>query len=440
MATVVQSELKEIVLSNNSFGPNEISRIRAIISKDPSQFNALRDAVGELEVMEERSPATSVRLGVCLYLLGRFYRAIEVLSSADGGAIAHFYLGRTYMQLERFEDAIASFEKAKKAGYDSGFCTIACAEAKRLVGSPAVAMEMLDQLFGPIEQSAEYLYQRGATVAAIGGNPSEVVALYERAVESDNTHPGALFGLALENDRRGNDERAMELYSKSASLFPAHVGALLNLGILYEDHNQFDRAQRCFDRVLEIYPAHYQARLYQKDVVAAGGNAVDPWEEREREKMAQVLRIPLSDFELTVRSRNCLQKMGLMTIGDLTRVSEIELLASKNFGETSLDEIKELLASKGVSIGQFAHEGRVEEEVPLTDIPADAQAMLDRPISDLNLSVRARKCMNRLTMSTIGDLLRKSGDDLLECKNFGVTSLQEVREKLAQLGLKLRGD
>ena len=66
--------------------------------------------------------------------------------------------------------------------------------------------------------------------------------------------------------------------------------------------------------------------------------------------------------------------------------------------------------------------------------------MLERPISDLNLSVRARKCMVRLGLTTLGELVRKTGDDLLECKNFGVTSLNEVREKLTQLNLKLRGD
>jgi DNA-directed RNA polymerase subunit alpha len=70
----------------------------------------------------------------------------------------------------------------------------------------------------------------------------------------------------------------------------------------------------------------------------------------------------------------------------------------------------------------------------------DEQALLDRPIADLNLSVRARKCMVRLGMGTIGELVRKTGDDLLECKNFGVTSLNEVRDKLTQLGIKLRGD
>src|SRR5690606_3611152 len=145
-----------------------------------------------------------------------------------------------------------------------------------------------------------------------------------------------------------------------------------------------------------------------------------------------VLSIPVTDFELSVRSRNCLQKMGLLTLGDLTRITEQELLASKNFGETSLTEIKEMMASKGHTLGQFAtdkhtYDVTYEPEV----VSPDEQALLSRPISDLNLSVRARKCMIRLGVTTIGDLVRRTGDELLECKNFGVTSLNEVREKLA---------
>ncbi len=48
--------------------------------------------------------------------------------------------------------------------------------------------------------------------------------------------------------------------------------------------------------------------------------------------------------------------------------------------------------------------------------------------------------MDRLGLTLFAELVRKTGDDLLECKNFGVTSLNEVREKLTSLGLKLRGD
>ena len=66
--------------------------------------------------------------------------------------------------------------------------------------------------------------------------------------------------------------------------------------------------------------------------------------------------------------------------------------------------------------------------------------MLGKPVSELNLSVRARKCMNRLNINSFGDLVRHTADDLLESKNFGMTSLNEVREKLRIYGLSLRGD
>ena len=62
----------------------------------------------------------------------------------------------------------------------------------------------------------------------------------------------------------------------------------------------------------------------------------NPEEEHARSRFSQVLEIPVTDFELSVRSRNCLKKMNIRTLGDLTRVSEQQLLSSKNFGETSL--------------------------------------------------------------------------------------------------------
>jgi DNA-directed RNA polymerase subunit alpha len=76
----------------------------------------------------------------------------------------------------------------------------------------------------------------------------------------------------------------------------------------------------------------------------------------------------------------------------------------------------------------------------MSHLSVEEQALLNRPISELNLSVRARKCMVRLGLTSIGELVRKTGDDLLECKNFGVTSLNEVKEKLTQYNLKLRGE
>jgi DNA-directed RNA polymerase subunit alpha len=441
MVPAAAVDVRDIVLSNSTFGPREISLILQAIAEDYQQFSVVRDAVSELEIREDRSPAAAVRLGVCQFILGRYRQAIETLRSADGGALAHFYVGRSQFALGQYGEAAKSYAAAKTAGYNGDDCALATAEAHRYSKDNKKALEVLDKLSGAVEQTAEYLYQRGATVAAVGGNPTEVIALFERAVESDGKHAGALFGLAVENDRRGNDETALTLYQRAAGTFPTNVGTLVNLGILYEDRQQFDRAQLCYQRVLDSFPDHPRARLYSRDASASGNILYDEEAQRRQDRLAAVLNIPVTDFELSVRSRNCLQKMGVRTLGDLTRTSEPDLLASKNFGETSLVEIRDMLHSKGLELGQFATETKAAEPViDLATMSPDEQALLERPISDLNLSVRARKCMARLGLTLIGELLRKTGDDLLECKNFGVTSLNEVREKLTGMSLKLRGD
>ena len=441
MAQVPELELKDILLSNSSFGPNEINVILTKVCNDYSQFPNLKDVTGVLESQTERSPAASVRLGVCQYIIGNYESAIVTLENSDGGALACFYQGKAHFALKSYDKAIESYEAAERAGYNGDLCRLAIAETKRMAKDLPGAMAILDNMFGPIEQTAEYLYQRGSTIAAMSDNPDEVCKLYERAVELEDTHSGALFGLALENDRRGNDERAIELYQRAAASFPTNVGSLLNLGLIYEDHDQYERAARCYDRILESYPTHERALLYRTDAVASMDEHYDHDREKVRQQIAGVMSIPIAQFELSVRSRNCLQKMGILTLGDLCKVSEMELLNSKNFGETSLVEIREMMANKGLMIGQFAHQKDTEEEpVDLSHLSPEEQVLLDRPISDLNLSVRARKCMTRLGLATIGELVRKSQDDLLECKNFGVTSLTEVREKLTQANLSLRGE
>ncbi len=436
-----QVDLREIVVANQSFGPAEVATIRQAIAENHLHFIELRDAVNELEQDAALTPAARTKLGVCFYLLGKFKLASATLDNADGGAMALFYAARSALELGDYQGAIEKYEQAKKSGYDADLCRLGIAEAHRYRGNLQESMNILDNMFGPIEQTADYLCQRASTVSAIGGNRSEAVALFERAVQTDKNHAGALFGLALENDRQGNDEEALALYERAANSFPTGLGALLNLGVFYEDNNQYDKAQVCYRRILDAYPDHKQALLYMKDASASGNILYDEETQRRNDRLAQILNQPVSNFELSVRSRNCLTKMGIETIGDLTRTSEAELLSSKNFGETSLYEIREVLSSKGLSLGQFANERKSSDPpIDTSHMSPDEQALLDRPIADLNLSVRARKCMVRLGINTIGELIRKTGDDMLECKNFGVTSLNEVREKLSALGLKMRGD
>ena len=434
-------ELKQRVLFTGSFGPAEIDQIVGEISRDFKQFDELKDAIDELAAKrDELSPSMMVKLGVCRFLIGDYAGAKNALRKGDGGALAQYYFAKIHTAKKEYAEAIEAYEVAKKAGYNADACVLGKAEAYRAMEDPMKSLAELDRLSGAVEQTADYLYQRGATVAAIGGNPTETIALYERALAVDRNHPGALFGLALESERRGNDVEALELYKRAVTHFPTNVGTLINLGVLYEDMEMYEQAIICFQRVLDAFPDHKKAALFLKDAKASSEMHFDEDAQRKRDRVSQILSLPVSDFELSVRSRNCLKNMGINTLGDLCRHTEQDLLGSKNFGETSLVEIKEMLTVKGLRLGMFSTEKPAAEEPKEEQLSDEEAGLLLRPVTDLNLSVRARKCLNRKNIKTIGELVRLSADELLDCKNFGVTSLKEIREKLTNFNIKLRGE
>src|SRR6056297_3498653 len=68
---------------------------------------------------------------------------------------------------------------------------------------------------------------------------------------------------------------------------------------------------------------------------------------------------------------------------------------------------------------------------------AQLEAKLNMPLSELKLSVRANNCLESEEIQTVRDLVQRNEDQLLEVRNFGETTLNEVREKLAQYGLHL---
>jgi DNA-directed RNA polymerase subunit alpha len=72
---------------------------------------------------------------------------------------------------------------------------------------------------------------------------------------------------------------------------------------------------------------------------------------QEEPEVDPVLLRPVDDLELTVRSANCLKAENIYFIGDLIQRTEVELLKTPNLGKKSLTEIKDVLASKGLSLG-----------------------------------------------------------------------------------------
>jgi DNA-directed RNA polymerase subunit alpha len=442
MVATAAPDIRDLILGTGAFGPAEVHHLVDALGRHATAHRDLRAVVRELEGHADRSPAASVKLGICQRLLGRTREALDTLKAGDGGALALFHQGLAHAELAAHDKACEAFAAARKAGYDSAACAAAIAGSLRAAGKVAEARQELDRVAPESAGSADWWHARGAVLAESGGPLADAVAAYEKAVAIDPGHPAALFALGVVHDRLGNDDEARTCYEKSLERYPPTLGSLINLGVMFEDRDDFARAQQCYRRILEAIPDHPRARLFLRDSTAAGDLQIGEQQLRQRDRLDQVLTLPVSDFELSVRSRNCLAKMGILTLGDLARTTEEEILASKNFGETSLVEIKEVLASKGLSLGQLAEPVAVGEfEAPPGEEPvADDQELLGLPIGELNLSVRARKCTTKLGIVTVGDLARRTAEDLLECKNFGVTSLNEVREKLAERGLKLRGE
>lgn len=250
-----------------------------------------------------------------------------------------------------------------------------------------------------------------------------------------------LFRLAFMLDLVGEEDGAMELYKEICAQPEPPVNALVNLAVLFEDQGEMAHAERCLRKVLDARPNHLRARLFMKDVSAAKEGVYDEGNERELARVTGELETPVTDFELSVRSRNCLKKMNIRTLRDLLMITKAELLSYKNFGETSLAEIEAMLAQRGLRLGQGLDQGYVARAAKeyidsLTD-RVDS-SVLGRPVSTLELSVRARRALQNLGVQTIGELAARTEAELMGVKNFGQNSLDEIKRKLVDLGLSLR--
>ena len=410
---------------------------------DPEGIKAIFETVNSSEYNKsefakqfEQNKNKDLAVGIGLYIVGDYSQAVERLKKVPIGKEQRLYLGHSYQGLLQFDDAAAAYDQAAKKGADALLISLAKADLHTKAGDCAKAQAELKNCGNFEKVSADYHYQLGKLNDA-QGMYTEAIGDYKTAIELDPQHPKALFQLAYSADLRGDDEAAIEYYKKIVSNPPVYVNALLNLAVLYEDAGEYSKAMNCVYTVLHAHPNHKKALLFCKDVESSKVMIYDEEKEKIRSRHHQTLEIPISDFELSVRSRNCLKKMNIITLGDLLRTSEAELLAYKNFGETSLAEIKKILNFKGLRLGMALEEKGQSMAQGLGENQA-SEEILNKTVNDMELSVRARRCLERLEIHTIGELVIKTEAELLGCKNFGVTSLNEIKDRMAQFGVSLR--
>ncbi len=301
---------------------------------------------------------------------------------------------------------------------------------------------ILDTVIGETaasDPSAAAEHYKSAVELEADGEREQAIELLRKAVDCDDT-ANHQFKLAYLLDLVGEEDEATAIYEQICSGERPHMNALLNLAVLHEDRGEIGEAEKCLRQILDTSPNHWRARMFMKDVQASRNMYYDEEHARDLAKRNALLDTPVTDFELSVRARNCLKKMQIRTLGDLLRISEAELLSYKNFGETSLTEIKTMLASKGLRLGQGLEGQYTWARRQIYDqLRGKAtDAVLNKPISVLDLSVRARKALQFLGIQSLGDLATRTEAELMGVKNFGATSLTEVREKLTEFSLLLR--
>ena len=386
-----------------------------------------------------QSPKARLAVGIGLFILGRNAEAAAKLQKAKDCKEKFIYLAFALRRVDKFDEAIEKLQKSLDYEANTLSTTLEKVATYRDASNFDAAAKELKTCTNFENVSAEYHYQL-ARLEEMQGLYEEAMDNYKTALELSPNHQRALFHLAYRCDLSGDEDAAIDYYTQIASSSPVHVSALLNLAVLYEDMGLFNKALQCIDMVLESHPNHQRAILFKKDIESSETMFYDEEKEKKKSRKTQILETPISDFELSVRSRNCLKKMKIETIGDLLNITEVELLSYKNFGETSLREIKSILETKALRLGMAREEKQLlsAEISELSEAQDEDKELLNKPIDDLQLSVRARKCLQKLDLRTLGDLTHKTDAELLGVKNFGVTSLNEIKKAINNLGLSLR--
>lgn len=401
------------------------------------QYRKEREAMGEIvQAIEESSSNREARLAAAYWALDNHEKAQTHATKAPREVTAVMILGLIAEERQDYEEALKYYRKAGEMAPSTGPCVLRQISALRQLGRVEEALSLIERLRREFSDQASLTYYEGRCLEDLG-RYEEALACYQKAMEIDPTHAESIFHAARLCDLRGADEEAKKLYERIGPESPnAFIHASLNLALLYEDEEDYEKALKCAESVLKMIPTHRRAKLFRDTAKASMTMYYSPEETKQTERLEAVLRIPVSDFELSVRSRNCLAKMNINTLGDLVKKTESEMLAYKNFGETSLREIREVLASKGLRLGMFREDAATRAAVGRSEARAQEE-VLAKSIDELELSVRSRKCMDALGVRTIKDLMELGEERLCQAKNFGRVSLNEIKKKLRELGLTL---
>lgn len=187
---------------------------------------------------------------------------------------------------------------------------------------------------------------------------------------------------------------------------------------------------------LHIATLEEGARLYM-EMTARNGRGYVP-AERNKIPHQPIGLIPIDSNFSPIKRVN--YQVENTRVGQVTDYDKLTLEVWTD-GSIRPDEAVSLgakILSKHLSL--FVNLTEQVDEVEITDErqEEDRERLLDMTIEELDLSVRSYNCLKRAGINTVGELVRKTEEEMMKVRNLGKKSLAEIKEKLAELGLSLR--
>lgn len=191
-----------------------------------------------------------------------------------------------------------------------------------------------------------------------------------------------------------------------------------------------------FNKDLHIATLEENATLIMEIAIAKGRGYVPA--EQNKTEGTPIAVIPVDSIYTPVRKVN--YTIENTRVGQVTDFDKL-ILEIWTDGSISPKE--------GISIGAKIMQAHLNLFIQLTDSTEDMEIMVEKEedqkekalemtIEELELSVRSFNCLKRAAINTVEEMTQKSEDDMMKVRNLGNKSLNEVKEKLAELGLGLR--
>ena len=281
--------------------------------------------------------------------------------------------------LGRVEEAIPLFEQARASREKSHLLGLSYLDIGKIEPAIAHLKEALDA--DPADASAAASLAEAYTRS---GDYESAEKILEKHLKKSPDNADLLYVQGLGLDFQGYHDEAVQKYERALEKEPGHPRGLFRLAYLYDLSGEDDRALELYEQLRRQRPIHVNTMI----------NLGIFYEDRnEFEKAADCFRAVLEYFPTHPRARLYLRDAE-------------------------------------ASLSMFYDEEAARREARMAQV-------LGQPLGDVTFSQRVRNALQKLGLATLGDLVTRTEEELLEIPNFGKTSLREVKEFLTSKGLNL---